>query len=184
MMKRILFFALMGMLPLVGVAQQAGGAKAVPVSNGQSLPLRFGYFSFDSVFCAMPGYAVAAQNVDELRAKYDAETKRVEEEFNSKYEEFLEGQRSFAPTILAKRQAELSELIQKNIAFKEEANRLLSQAEKEAYAPLKAKIDAALQAIGKERGYAFILNTDANALPYIDATMGEDITDLLKEAIR
>ena len=34
--------------------------------------------------------------MDELREKYDAETKRVETEFNAKYEEFLDGQRTYA----------------------------------------------------------------------------------------
>lgn len=44
----------------------------------------------------MPGYAIAKHNMDELREKYDAETKRVETEFNAKYEEFLDGQRTYA----------------------------------------------------------------------------------------
>lgn len=48
----------------------------------------------------MPGYAIAKHNMDELREKYDAETKRVETEFNAKYEEFLDGQRTYAKTIL------------------------------------------------------------------------------------
>ncbi len=93
----------------------------------------------------MPGYAIAKHNMDELREKYDAETKRVETEFNSKYEEFLDGQRTYAKSILEKRQAELRELMEKNIAFKAEAARLLKQAEDDAYAPLKAKINEAAQ---------------------------------------
>ena len=32
--------------------------------------------------------------------------------------------------------------------------------------------------------YAFILNTDGNACPYIDPTMGEDVTNMLKEALK
>ena len=58
-----------------------------------------------------------------------------------KGEEFLDGQRTYAKTILEKRQAELRELMEKNIAFKAEATRLLQQAENDAYAPLKAKIN-------------------------------------------
>ena len=85
----------------------------------------------------MPEYAIARTNLQDLRNKYDAETKRVEEEFNRKYEEFLEGQSDFAPTILQKRQTELQELLKKNVAFKAEIAKLLKQAEKEAYAPLR-----------------------------------------------
>lgn len=132
----------------------------------------------------MPGYAIAKHNMDELRSKYDEETKRVENEFNSKYEEFLDGQRSYAKTILEKRQAELRELMEKNIAFKAEANRLLKQAEDEAFAPLKAKVNEEARKIGKEKGFAFILNTDNNAAPYLNAEMGEDITAALEEKLK
>ena len=132
----------------------------------------------------MPEYAVAQKNLEILRSKYDAETKRVEEEFNKDYEEFLDGQKDFAPSILKKRQNELRELMEKNIAFKEESIRLLKQAENDAYAPLKTKLNQVLQRIGKEKGYIFILNTDAQSVPYIDAYFGEDINTLVQTALK
>lgn len=45
-------------------------------------------------------------------------------------------------------------------------------------------MNAALQQIGKENGFAFILNTDNNATPYLSAEMGVDITETLKEKIK
>lgn len=146
--------------------------------------MRFGWFSYSEVFKTMPDYAVVQKNIASLREKYDAETKRVENEFNTKYEEFLDGQSNFAPIIRQKRQAELQEIMQKNLAFKVEAQRLLKQAERDAYAPLREKISAALQRVGTEKGYAFILNTDNDACPFIDPTVGENVTDLLKEYLR
>jgi len=176
MMKKTFLYIALALMPMTSFAQQA-------TSGAQAL-LRFGYFSFKEVFHTMPGYAVAKHNMDDLRLKYDAETKRSEDEFNSKYEEFLDGQRSFAPSILEKRQAELRELMAKNMAFKAESERLLKQAEEEAFAPLKAQIKAALQKVGKEKGYAFIMNADNDALPYVDATQGEDVTALIKENLK
>jgi len=146
--------------------------------------VKFGYFSYDDAFRSMPEYAIAQANLNDLRSKYDAETKRVEEEFNRKYEEFLEGQSDFAPTILQKRQTELQELLKKNVAFKAEASKLLQQAEVDAYAPLRDRLAKVLQTIGSREGYTFILNTDGDACPYIDPTMGEDVTEKVKEALR
>jgi len=74
--------------------------------------------------------------------------------------------------------------MEKNIAFKAEANRLLKQAEDEAFAPLKAKVNEEAQKMGKEKGFAFILNTDNNAAPYLNAEMGEDITAALEEKLK
>ena len=183
-MKKNLLFLAFALVALSASAQQNPAVGAQQATTAAQPVLRFGYYSFEQVFHTMPVYAIAKHNMDELRGKYDEETKRVETEFNSKYEEFLDGQRSYAKSILEKRQAELRELMEKNIAFKAEAARLLKKAEEEAYAPLKAKMNAALQQIGKENGFAFILNTDNNATPYLSAEMGVDITETLKEKIK
>ena len=166
-MKRYSIIFLTLLLPLLAGAQ-----------------VKFGYFSYENAFTSMPEYAIAQANLKDLSAKYDAETKRVEEEFNRKYEEFLDGQSDFAPTILQKRQTELQELFHKNVAFKAEAAKLLKQAEAEAYAPLREKISKVLAKIGAEHGFAFILNTDGDACPYIDPEMGEDVSEMVREALR
>lgn len=180
-MKQILLPLVFMLMPVAASAQQSAHPQvSVPVEQS----LRFGYFSYEEVLHTMHGYAIAKHNMDDLRAKYDAETKRAEDEFNAKYEEFLDGQRSFAPSILEKRQAELRELMAKNVTFKAEAVRLLQQADADAYAPLKAQIDAAVQKVGKVKGLAFILNTDKGAFPYVNALCGEDVTLLIKENLK
>ena len=183
-MKKNLLFLAFALVALSASAQQTPTVEAHSATTAAQPALRFGYFSFEQVFHTMPGYAIAKHNMDELRAKYDEETKRVETEFNTKYEEFLDGQRSYAKTILEKRQAELRELMEKNIAFKAEAAKLLNQAETDAYAPLKAQINEAAKQIGKEKGFAFIINTDNNATPYLSEEMGEDITAVLEEKLK
>ena len=86
---------------------------ALTLSANAQTPLKYGYFSFSEALKAMPAYAVAERNMADLRAKYAEEGKRVEDEFNKKYEQFLDGQRDFAPSILQKRQAELQEMMEK-----------------------------------------------------------------------
>lgn len=155
---------------------------AVPQQVAQALI--FGYLSYDSVLQSMPDYATAMQQIKILKNKYDEEAERVETDFNKKYEEFLEGQRDFPPTILQKRQSELQELLDKNIAFKEESSRLLESAEKTIMAPVHRKLSDALQAIGRERGYIFIINTDNNTCPFVNQTRGEDITHIVRERLK
>ena len=38
--------------------------------------------------------------------------------------------------------------------------------------------------MGKESGYAFILNTDNNTVPFVNTAMGEDVTDALITALK
>ena len=144
---------------------------------------RFGYFSYEEVLKSMPDYVLAQRGINDLRLKYDTELKRAEDEFNSKYEEFLEVQKDLVPAILHKRQAELQEMMQKNINFKNESQRLLQQAETDAFAPVKAKLNTAIKKVGQAQGYAFVLNTDNNACPYVNPEMGENATKLIQEAL-
>ena len=165
-MKKLFLLIVLGVLSLTANAQT-----------------RFGYFSFDNVLKSMPDYVMAQRSIDDLRQKYDAEMKRAEDELNSKYEEFLDVQKDLVPAILRKRQAELQEMMQKNINFKNESQRLLKQAEADAFAPVKNKLYNALTKVGQAQGYAFILNTDGDACPYVNPEMGEDATELIKEAL-
>jgi hypothetical protein len=95
----------------------------------------FGYFSYDEALRSMPEYKNVKNNLDNLSKQFKAEADRSEAEFNKKYEAFLDEQRDLAPSILKKRQAELQDMLERNIAFKDEAQRLLSEAEQEGYAP-------------------------------------------------
>lgn len=165
-MKKLFLLIVLGVLSLTANAQT-----------------RFGYFSFDNVLKSMPDYVMAQRSIDDLRQKYDAEMKRAEDEFNSKYEEFLDVQKDLVPAILRKRQAELQEMMQQNINFKNESQRLLKQAEADAFAPVKNKLYNAITKVGQAQGYAFILNTDGDACPYVNPEMGEDATELIKEAL-
>lgn len=152
-------------------------AQAQTDSIPSAPQLRFGYLSCDSALRAMPQYAIVQHQMAELRAAYQAELHRVEDEFNQKYEAFLEGQRDFPRTILLKRQNELQQLMQQNLEFKAQGQRDLQRAEAEAMKPLHHRLNEVLATIASECGYALIINTDANACPFIDPTMGEDIQE-------
>ena len=148
-----------------------------------SAQVKFGFLSYSQALQSMPDYALAKENLAKLEEQFETEMKRAEEEFNKKYEEFLEGQQEFAVSIRNKLQSELQELMQKNMAFKQEARRLLKNAEADAMKPLHEKLKAVLAKVGQQRGLAFILNTDGDALPYVDPAQGEDITEVINSEL-
>ena len=154
------------------------------VSAQENNTMKFGFLSYEAALQSMPDYTLAQNKLAELKAQYQTEAKRVEDEFNRKYEEFLEGQREFPKSILQKRQSELQELMDKNIAFKQQGLAELARAEQEAMAPLRIKLIEALGKIGRERGYAFIVDTDQKALPFINPAMGEDINQTVQDALK
>ncbi len=153
-------------------------------STAQTFVFRYGFVNTDSVLHAMPEYAMAQRSLTALRQKYDREMKRSEDDFNIKYESFLDQQRDLVPSILHKRQAELQDMMEKNIAFKAEARRLLAQAEADAMAPLREQINELLQQVAKDMQLAFVLNTGSDACPYVNPAMSVDITDTLIDLLK
>ncbi|SDO08610.1 periplasmic chaperone for outer membrane proteins Skp [Prevotella communis] len=141
--------------------------------------LKFGYLSYDLALKSMKEYATVQMRMDSLRSAFNAEMQRVEDEFNRKYEDFLEGQKDFPRTILLKRQTELQEMMQKNIDFKQQLQRELTDTEAQLMAPLRIHLNEAIATIAREQGLALVINTDANACPFIEPAMGVDVNELV-----
>lgn len=146
--------------------------------------LQIGYLSYDQALKDMPDYALVQARQKELRKAYEAELKRVEGEFNQKYEAFLEGQKDFPRTILLKRQTELQQLLQQNLEFKRQGLKDLEKAEEEALAPLHVKLTEAIAKVAKEKGLALVVNTDSRACPFIDSEMGVDLQEEVSKVLR
>lgn len=145
--------------------------------------LKIGFLSYDKVMVAMPEYLAAQEDLNRLRAQYDEEVKRAEDEFSIKYEDFLDNFSNLAVSIRRKRQTELQQLMESNVKFREEAKRLLSQAEADAVLSVRNRLSEVLAGVARDNGYVIILNTDSNACPYIDPSLGEDVTTLVQEAL-
>ncbi len=141
--------------------------------------LKFGYLSYDLALKSMKEYATVQMRMDSMRSAFNAEMQRVEDEFNRKYEDFLDGQKDFPRTILLKRQTELQEMLQKNVAFKQQSVQEMKDTEAQLMAPLRIHLNEAIATIAREQGLALVINTDANACPFIEPAMGVDVNELV-----
>ncbi len=145
---------------------------------------KIGYFSYKAILEDMPDYVTAMLGVETLRKQYDEELKAASDEFNEKYELFLDQQSMLDEPIKQKRQADLQSLLDRNTQFRNESMRLLKQAEQDALAPVKQKLNKAIQSVGYSGAFLLIVNTDSEACPYIDSNSAEDVTAKIKSYIR
>lgn len=145
--------------------------------------VQFGYLSYTAVLHEMPEYAQAQSNLTALRTKYNQEAERGEDEFQKKFVDFLQGQKDFPTTILQKRQAELQNLMDNGLEFRNKVQKLLADAEKEMVAEVEKKLNNAILNVGVEMGYLFVMNTDNNNYPFINPVLGVDVTILVKKKL-
>ena len=145
--------------------------------------IQFGYVNYEQVLKELPEYAKAQEDLAALKAKYEAEAQKGEEEFQNKFVDFLQGQKDFPQAIMQKRQAELQTLMDAGVSFRVKSQELIAKAENELMQEAHKRLKSALLEIGVEHGYGFILNTDDNSCPYINPVVGVDVTDLVRKKL-
>ena len=145
---------------------------------------KIGHFSYGAVISALPDYKEAQQQLDRQRSQYGEELKSAEQEFSEKYEMFIEQQATLDPTIRDKRQADLQDLLKRNMKFRNDAENLLKQTEQDLMSPIKARIKQAINSVGQQGKFLLIVNTDSDACPYLDGAATEDVTATILGLLR
>ena len=153
------------------------------VASMAQTPAKYGKISYSALLRSMPEYALAQAKMDTLRINFEAEAAYNEEAFNRQFAEFLQGQKEFPQSIMLKRQRDLQNSMERSIAFRHEADSLLNEARKELEHSLRIRLDSAIWAVGLERGYEFIIDTDHPVLPFVNPLLTEDANLFVRQRL-
>lgn len=137
----------------------------------------FGYLSYFKVLQSTEEYSQIQNEIQQLKDESQREMTRASENFSKQFAEYIDGQKTFSENIMMKRQKELQQLMNQSLQYRDEARKLIERAEKELMQPLYDKLNNAIQIIGAENDFEYILNTDNNSYPFINTEKGEDITE-------
>ncbi len=140
---------------------------------------QFACFSYNRVVASLPEAVQYKDSLAHLKAGLDEEMKRMEDDFNTKYEDFLDGQKEFPTIIRQKRQNELQEMMQRNVDFRQQMLNIYDKTKKSLEYKLQKKVNHAVRKIGEENKYAFILNTDGYICPWVNEEQCIEITKVI-----
>ena len=187
-MKKIIITAAVCLFSATSLfAQSAESSIPVVTESSQTSVVasaKYGYLSFSQVLENMTEYKLAKQQLKDLRAKYEAEAQYNEASFKRQFAEYLQGQKEFPQSIMLKRQRDLQEALEKNLAFRDEAERLLKKAEEETLVPIKTRLSNAIKAVGGTYKLDYIYNLDTNAMPYVNPALVMDVTKLVEQQLQ
>ena len=82
---------------------------------------KFAHFRSVDIIQVMPEFAKAQTDIQTMSKQYEDEIKRAEEEFQKKFADFQQEQKTLPQNILERRQKDLQEMQQKGIQFQHEA---------------------------------------------------------------
>ena len=130
--------------------------------------LKFGHVRSYEVIQIMPEYEKAMADLQDLQKKYTDEIKRANDEFNRKYQEFIQQQDSLPRNIAERRQKELQDLMERGQQFEH------------LTAPIFKKVEDAIIAVGQEGQYTYIFDLSRTSIPYVNDKQSTDVTTALK----
>jgi outer membrane protein len=146
-----------------------------------SKSLFFAQIRSKAILAKMPQYQAIQRNMDALREQYEAEARKSENDFQKKFEEFMQGHRDFPKTILEKRQNELQNMLETNAAFRIKVQNLLVEAEKSMMADVMSELNEAISVVAKEKNVSIVFDLDGGTVPYIIPGLALDLTSSVIE---
>lgn len=165
MLKKIAFACAMLILPFMGASAQS---------------FKFGHVSAQEVISAMPEYVKAQTELNDLGKKYTDDLKRIQDEFNRKYQEFMQQKDSLPQAIAERRQKELEDMAARQQKAQQDAQEGMQKAQNDKLAPIYQKYDAAVKAIGQQEGFTYIFDLDRTPVAYINDAQSTNITSKVK----
>jgi outer membrane protein len=142
--------------------------------------LKFGHISSQEILVVMPEVAKSQAELQSLEKKYTDEIQRTNDEFQKKYQEFLQAMDSLPQNISERRQKELQDMSQRSQQFQQDAQEAMQQKQQELMAPIYKKLDNAIKTVGEAQGVIYIFDLSRAAIPYINTNQSIDVTQLVK----
>lgn len=148
----------------------------VAVERPRPRTLVMGSIRTNTILQNMPQYKAMQASMQTLREQYEAEARKSEEDFQRKFEEFLQGKDEFPKTILEKRQNELQSILEANANFRIKVQELLAEAEKSLMADVRAEMNDAIAVVAQDKGVSIVFDLDNGSVPYILSGLAVDLT--------
>ena len=147
-MKKLIVLLLM-ILPLGAIAQE----------------VKIAFVKTQEVFMAMPEVSGMEKQMADLNEKYRVELKQMQDEYQKKY--------SLTENIKLRRMQEIQDIQERMDNFVQVAQQDVQKKQQELLQPIQQKLHEAIQKVGEEKGYTYII--DPAALLYtgtnaVDAT--------------
>lgn len=141
---------------------------------------KIGVVDTQSIFTSMPETKAAQTEIDNLAGKYENEVATMEAELKKQYEAYMKEAETLTDAMKQRKEQDLEELQKRILTHRQVAQQDLQKKQAELLTPIQTKLKTAINKVGTDNGYAYIL--DASAMLFVGST-GTDITALVRSAL-
>ncbi len=148
--------------------------------SAQDAP-KLGHINTNELLRQMPGRDSAQAELERYARELETTFMEMQDEFQRKYQEYLEKQETFSPLVRQSRERELESLQQRIMEFQESAQEDLMQQEERLLNPIIQKARTAIREVADENGFTYIFDTSGGSVLYWDR--GENIMPMVREKL-
>ncbi len=143
---------------------------------------KFGHINSQELLSTLPERESAEKEIEEYANKLETQQKSMQDELNSKYEEYLAQRDSYTDLVKATKEKDLQDIQQRIATFNQVAMQDLQKKEGELIKPIIEKVQKAIEEVGKENGYTYIFDLSNRTVVYV-SDQSEDVTLLVKKKL-
>ena len=147
----ILFFAIM---PLALVAQET----------------KIAFVNTQEIFGKMPELAAIETQLNTKQELVKKNAAALENEYNLKMEEFKKSDTEVTEALLMDRQKQVQQIEERYQAFIQNSQKEVQDLQQKLLAPVQEKMQKAIQAVGEEKGYTYILDLSSGSVAFHSPT--------------
>jgi outer membrane protein len=130
------------------------------------------------IMAKMPAMLDAQKQLEKLSGTYDADYKKMIEEYQAKAKKYEAESATVTEAINGERSLEVQDMQKRIVDFRDNAQKELQQKESDIVKPLMEKVRASIQKVGKAKGFQYVLDGSTLLLadgPNITADVKKDL---------
>ncbi len=130
------------------------------------------------IMAKMPAMLNAQKQLEKLSATYDADYKKMVEEYQAKLKKYEAESATVTEIVNGERSKEVQDMQKRIVDFRDNAQKELQQKESDIVKPLMDKVRASIQKVGRAKGYQYVMDGSTLLLadgPNLTADVKKDL---------
>ena len=144
---------------------------------------KFGHVDAQSIMQAMPEFIKARGDLEAQSKEYENDLKAMQDELQRKSEAYDKTKSTMNATKQQETETELQQMFTKIQQANQDYQQQLNKMQQEKLAPIMNKVTTAIQNVGKNGGYVYIMDASMG-IPYISQTLSKDVTADVKAELQ
>ena len=143
---------------------------------------KLGHINMQELINLMPERDSAVIKLENYAKELDETMQGMQQEFNTKYQTYQQKSATWTAAILEAKTKELQEMQERLQMFQQNAQQEMGQLQQTLYAPVFDKANKAIEKIGTDGGFTYIIDLSAGAVIFKGAS-SIDLLPMAKEEL-